>query len=57
MAACDFARPAASASVHSYRSDKNRFTVRRHEHGDNLSVRFDIQNSISLTIAMLPRII
>jgi hypothetical protein len=46
-----------SASLHSYRAGKNRFIVRRHERGDNLSVRFDIQNSISLTIAVLPRII
>jgi hypothetical protein len=36
---------------------KNRFTAQRYDRGDNLSVRFHIQNSISLTIAMLPRII
>jgi hypothetical protein len=30
---------------------------RRYRLGDNLSVRIHIQNSISLTIAMLPRII
>jgi hypothetical protein len=36
---------------------KNRFTAQRWDRGDNLSVRFHIQNSISLTIAMLPRII
>jgi hypothetical protein len=36
---------------------KNRFTAQRGDRGDNLSVRFHIQNSISLTIAMLPRII
>jgi hypothetical protein len=37
--------------------DKNRFIAWRYDRGDNLSVRFHIQNSISLTIAMLPRII
>jgi hypothetical protein len=31
--------------------------AQRYDRGDNLSVRFHIQNSISLTIAMLPRII
>jgi len=36
---------------------KNRFTAQRYDRGDNLSVRFHIQNSISLTIAMPPRII
>jgi hypothetical protein len=36
---------------------KNRFTARRQDRGGNLSVRFQIKNSISLTIAMLPRII
>jgi hypothetical protein len=33
------------------------FVAERRARGDNLSVRFYIQNSISLTIAMLPRII
>jgi hypothetical protein len=36
---------------------KNRFVAQRCTYGDNLSVRLHIQNSISLTIAMLPRII
>jgi hypothetical protein len=39
------------------RVSKNRFTAQRSHRGDYLSVRFHIQNSISLTIAMLPRII
>jgi hypothetical protein len=39
------------------RRGKSRFIVHLHDRGDNLSVRFYIQNSISLTIAMLPRII
>jgi hypothetical protein len=37
--------------------DKNRCIAARYHGGDNLSVGFHIQNSISLTIAMLPRII
>ena len=36
---------------------KNRFIARRYLCGDNLSVRFHIQNSISLTLTLLPRII
>jgi len=36
---------------------KSCFIVRLHDRGDNLSDRFCIQNSISLTIAMPPRII
>jgi hypothetical protein len=36
---------------------ENRCRAGRCNCGDNLSVRFHIQNSISLTIAMLPRII
>jgi hypothetical protein len=36
---------------------KNRFTAWRYDCGDNLSVRFHIQNSISLTMAASPRII
>jgi hypothetical protein len=36
---------------------KNRFVAERYRRGDNLSVRFHIQNSISLTIAVPPRII
>jgi hypothetical protein len=39
------------------RVSKNRFIAQRSHRGDYLSVRFHIQNSISLTIAMLPRII
>jgi len=40
-----------------YPCRKNRFIAQRCQRGDNLSVGFHIQNSISLTIAMLPRII
>src|SRR6478752_4812465 len=36
---------------------ENRSTVEWREQGDNLSVRFNIQNSILLTIPLLPRII
>jgi hypothetical protein len=36
---------------------KSRFTAWRCDCGDNLSVRFHIQNSISLTMAASPRII
>jgi hypothetical protein len=36
---------------------KKRFSARRRDRGDNLSVRFHIQNSISLTIMVPPRII
>jgi hypothetical protein len=38
-------------------ASKNRFTARPYDRGDNLSVRLHIQNFISLTIAMPPRII
>jgi hypothetical protein len=44
-------------SMHIFQRGKSRFIVHLHDRGDNLSVRFYIQNSISLTIAMLPRII
>jgi hypothetical protein len=44
-------------SLHVFRARKNRFTARRYQRGDNLSVGFHIQNSISLTMALLPRII
>jgi hypothetical protein len=36
---------------------KNPSIARRCDHGDKLSVRLQLQNSISLTVAMLPRII
>jgi hypothetical protein len=36
---------------------QNHCIVQRCDHGDNLSVRFHIENSISLTIAMPPRIL
>jgi hypothetical protein len=39
------------------RACKNRFIVQRLDHGDNLSDRFHIQNSISLTIVLPLRII
>jgi hypothetical protein len=38
-------------------SHENRSTVGGEEQGDKLSVRFNIQNSILLTIPLLPRII
>jgi hypothetical protein len=38
-------------------SRENRSTVGGDEQGDKLSVRFNIQNSILLTIPLLPRII
>jgi hypothetical protein len=38
-------------------SRENRSTVEGEEQGDKLSVRFNIQNSILLTIPLLPRII
>jgi hypothetical protein len=38
-------------------SHENRSTVEGEEQGDKLSVRFNIQNSILLTIPLLPRII
>jgi hypothetical protein len=44
-------------SMRCWRLSKNRFVAERGGYGDNLSVRLHIQNSISLTIAMLPRII
>jgi hypothetical protein len=40
-----------------YWERKNRFVAERRAYGHNLSVRFHIQNSISLTITMPPRII
>jgi len=48
---------ASKQSMRGCQASKNRFTARRSHLGDYLSVRFHIQNSISLTIAMLPRII
>jgi hypothetical protein len=48
---------ASKPSMHCCQVSKNRFTAQRSHRGDYLSVRFHIQNSISLTIAMLPRII
>jgi hypothetical protein len=36
---------------------ENRSTVGRKEQGEKLSARFNIQNSILLTIPLLPRII
>jgi hypothetical protein len=45
------------AGMHGCCPGKNRFVAQSDQCGDNLSVRFHIQNSISLTIAMLPRII
>jgi hypothetical protein len=48
---------ASKQSMRSCKASKNRFTAQRSHLGDYLSVRFHIQNSISLTIAMLPRII
>jgi hypothetical protein len=45
------------AKVHACRPSKNRFIAQSDQCGHNLSVRSHIQNSISLTIAVLPRII
>jgi hypothetical protein len=48
----------APAKIDKKRSiGQNRFIALRYDCGDNLSVRFHIQNSISLTIAIPPRII
>jgi hypothetical protein len=44
-------------SPQTYGARQNRFIARRQDRGDNLSVRFYIRNSISLTIVRLPRII
>jgi hypothetical protein len=43
--------------MHDCRPGKNRFIAQSVQCGDNLSVRLHIQNSISLTITVLPRII
>jgi hypothetical protein len=45
------------ASMPIHETFKNHFTVRHLDHGDNLSVRNHIQNSISLTMTLPPRII
>jgi hypothetical protein len=47
-------RVEVDAHLHKY---KNRFIAGGCDCGDNLSVRFHIQNSISLTMAASPRII
>jgi hypothetical protein len=44
-------------SIGNDQSGKNRFIAQGYDCGDNLSVGFHIQNSISLTVAIPPRII